>query len=64
MFALEAQYEGRLAVEHVGLDVGLRESQLAILLGGATLPGRMFRWAHAPVVRTIRKRALPLIMRS
>jgi transposase len=43
VFALEAQYEGRLAVEHVGMDVGLRESQLAILTEAGELVDKRIR---------------------
>jgi transposase len=62
VFALEAQYEGRLAVEHVGMDIGLRESQLAILTEAGELVDKRIRTERNRLVQFFGSRAKAKIL--
>jgi transposase len=62
VFALEAQYEGRLAMEHVGMDIGLRESQLAILTEAGELLDKRIRTERDRLVQFFGSRAKAKIL--
>jgi transposase len=62
VFALEAQYEGRLAVEHIGMDIGLRESQLAILTDAGELLDKRIRTERNRLVQFFGSRAKAKIL--